>query len=91
MHFIQNEASPSTTSVCCVTPTKCCVPLFQELHLDDLIDRRSIIKFVNQGGNQVLVVARENAQMISRFVAQTLAVVGMESHQDGGTTAEGTK
>lgn len=77
--------------MCEVTPTERCVPLLQELHLDDLIDRRGVLQLVNEGGDQVLVVARENAQMISRLVVQTLAVVGVQPHQDGGTTAEAGK
>lgn len=72
-------------------PTECCIPLLQELDLDDLIDRRGVLQLVNEGGDQVLVVARENAQMVSRFVVQTFAVVGVKPHQDGGTTCRGSK
>lgn len=70
------------------SPTQGGVPLLQELHFDDLIDRRSVLQFVNESRYQVLVVAREDAQMVSGLVAQALVVVCVEPHQYGGTTAK---
>lgn len=60
--FNQYENILATITVCGkVTPTERCVPLFQELHLYDLIDRWGILQLVNEGSDQVLVVARKNA------------------------------
>lgn len=81
-HVLQFKSSHSIYHkyVIFVTPTKCCVPLFQKLNPYYLIERWSVFQFVNKGGNQVLMVARENAQMVSRFVTQTLTIVCVESH-----------
>lgn len=70
------------------SPTQGGVPLLQELHFNDLIDRRSVLQFVDESRYQVLVVAREDAQMVSGLVAQALVVVCVEPHQYGGTTAK---
>lgn len=69
-------------------PTQGSVPLLQELHLDNLIDRWSILQFIYESHHQVLVVAREDAQMVSGFVAQPVVVVCVEPHNYGGTTAK---
>lgn len=68
------------------SPTKGSVPLLQEFHFDNLIDRWSILQFIYESRHQVLVVAREDAQMVSRVVAQAVVVVCVEPHKYGGTT-----
>lgn len=62
------------------------VPLLQELHFDDLIDRRRVLQFIYESRNQVLVVAREDAQMVAGLVAQPVVVVGVEPHKYGEAT-----
>lgn len=70
------------------SPTQGSVPLLQELHFDNLIDRWSILQFIYESHHQVLVVAREDAQMVSGFVAQVVVVVCVELHNYGGTTGK---
>lgn len=70
------------------SPTKSSVPLLQEFHFDNLIERWSILQFIYESCHQVLVVAREDAQMVSGFVAQAVVVVCVEPHNYGGTTAK---
>ena len=69
-------------------PTQCCIPLLEELHLDDLIGRWGILQFVNECRHQFLVVAREDAQMVARLVSQAVVVVGVETYEYGGATVE---
>lgn len=57
------------------SPTQGRVSLLQEFHFDDLIDRWSILQFLYESRYQVLVVAREDAQMVARLVAQAVVVV----------------
>lgn len=70
------------------SPTKGSVPLLQELHFDNLIDRWSILQFLYESCHQVLVVAREDAQMVAGLVAQSVVVVCVEPHKYGGATAK---
>lgn len=70
------------------SPTQGSVPLLQELHFDDLIDRWSILQFVYESRHQVLVVAREDAQMVAGLVAQSVVVVCVEPHEYGGATVK---
>jgi len=67
-------------------PTEGRVPLLQELHFHDLIDRRSVLQSVEQNCHEVLVVAREDAQMVAGLVAQLLVVVCVEPNKYGGAT-----
>lgn len=73
------------------SPTQGSVPLLQELHFNDLIDRRRVLQFICKSRHQVFVVAGEDAQMVSGLVAQAVVVVCVEPHKYGGTTAEAVK
>lgn len=73
------------------SPTQGSVPLLQELHFHNLIDRRSIHQLIYESRHQVLVVAREDAQMVSRLVSQAVLVICVQSYKYGGTTAETSK
>lgn len=64
------------------------VPLIQKLHFDDLIDRWSVLQFVYECCHQVLMVAREDTQMVARMVAQAVVVVCVEPHKYGGATVK---
>lgn len=70
------------------SPTQGSVPLLQELHFNNLIDRWSILQFIYESCHQVLVVAREDAQMVARLVAQAVVVVCVEPHKYGGATVK---
>lgn len=74
-----------------MSPTQSGVPLLQELHFDNLIDRWSILQLIYESRYQVLVVARENAQMVARLVAQPVVVVCVEPHKYGGATMEASR
>lgn len=67
------------------------VPLLQELHFHNLIDWRSILQLIYESRHQVLVVARENAQMVSRLVSQAVLVICVQPYKYGGTTVETSK
>lgn len=73
------------------SPTQGSVPLLQELHFYNLIDRRSILQLIYESRHQVLVVAREDAQMVSWLVSQTVLVICVQPYKYGGTTAETSK
>lgn len=73
------------------SPTQGSVPLLQELHFHDLIDRRSILQLIYESRHQVLVVAREDTQMVSRLVSQAVLVICVQSYKYGGTTEETSK
>lgn len=63
--------------------TQSCVPLLQQLHLHQLVDRWCILQPLDQGIHEVLVVAGEHAQVVPRQVLQLLVTVGVETHEDG--------
>lgn len=73
------------------SPTQGSVPLLQELHFHNLIDRRSILQLIYESRHQVLMVAREDAQMVSRLVSQAVLVICVQPYKYGGTTAERSK
>ena len=59
------------------------VALFQQFHFHQLVDRRCVLQPLDQSIHKVLVVAREDAQVVPRLVLQLLIPVGMETHEDG--------
>lgn len=63
--------------------TQSCVPLLQQFHFHQLVDRGCVLQPLDQGIHQVLVVAREDAQVVPRLVLQLLIPVGVETHKDG--------
>lgn len=73
------------------SPTQGSVPLLQELHFHNLIDRWSILQLIYESRHQVLVVAREDAQMVSRLVSQAVLVICVQSNKYSGTTVETNK
>lgn len=73
------------------SPTQGSVPLLQELHFDNLIERWRILQFIYESRHQVLMVSREDAQMVSGLVAQAVVVVCVEPHKYCGTTAKVTR
>lgn len=58
-------------------------PLFQQLHFDQLAGGGRVLQALDQGIHQVLVVAREDAQVVPRLVLQLLIPIGVETHEDG--------
>lgn len=68
---------------CVALVTQGRVPLFQQLHFHQLVDRGCILQPLNQGIHQVLLVAREDAQVVPRLVLQLLMPIGVETHEDG--------
>lgn len=63
--------------------TQSCVPLLQQLHFHQLVDRGCIFQPLNQGIHEVLVIAREDTQVVPRLVLQFLIPIGVETHKDG--------
>lgn len=57
-------------------------PLFQQLHFHQLVDRRRVLQPLDQGIHQVLLVAREDTQVVPRLVLQLLMPIGVETHED---------
>ena len=72
------------TSLAVVTQSR--VPLLQQLHLHQLVDRGGVLQSLDQGTHQILVVAREDAQVVPGLVLQLLIPVGVETHEDGRST-----
>lgn len=58
-------------------------PLFQQLHFHQLVDRGRVLQPLDQGIHQVVLVAREDAQVVPRLVLQLLMPIGVETHEDG--------
>lgn len=83
--FITAAPAPLVTA----SPTQGGVPLLQELHFHDLIDRRGVLQLIDESRHQVLVVAREDTQVVSRLVLQVVLVVCVQPHEYGGTTVGG--
>lgn len=63
--------------------TQSCVPLFQQLHFHQLVDGGCVLQALDQGIHEVLVVAREDAQVVPRLVLQLLIPIGVETQEDG--------
>lgn len=63
--------------------TQRCVPLLQQLHLHQLVDGGCIFQPLDQGIHEVLVIAREDTQVVPRLVLQLLIPIGVETHEDG--------
>ena len=62
------------------------ISLIQQLHLHQLVGRGGILQPLDQGIHQVLVVAREDAQVVPGLVLQVLTPIGVETHEDGRST-----
>lgn len=59
------------------------VPLFQQLHFHQLVDRGRVLQPLDQGVHEVIVIAREDPQVVPRLVLELLISVGVETHKDG--------
>lgn len=88
LDFNLSACTWSGASLLIASLTQSSVPLLQELHFDNLIDRWRILQFIYESCHQVLVVAREDTQMVSGFVAQSVVVVRVEPHTYSGTTTK---
>lgn len=75
--------SPDTGAPHPAVGTQSCVPLLQQLHLHQLVDRGRVLQPLDQGIHEVLAVAREDAQVVPRLVLQLLIPVGVQTHEDG--------
>lgn len=67
----------------CHVVTQSRVPLLQQLHLHQLVDRGCVLQPLDQGVHEVLAVAWEDAQVVPRLVLELLIPVGVETHEDG--------
>lgn len=69
----------------CAIITQSRGPLLQQLHLHQLVDRGCVLQPLDQGVHEVLVIAREDTQVVPRLVLQLLIPIGVETHEDGGS------
>lgn len=69
----------------CAVITQSCGPLLQQLDLHQLVDGGCILQPLDQGVHEVLVIAREDTQVVPGLVLQLLIPIGVQTHEDGGS------
>lgn len=72
------EIHPSNTD-----DTQSRVPFLQHFHLHHVVGRRRVLQPFNECIHEVLMVAREDTQVVPWLVLQLLIPVGVETHEDG--------